>query len=158
MLPLIREGERSMYKHILIPTDGSELSGKAVTQGLALAKALGAKATVMTSTPVWSATEMTSQSYRQPHPIEEYERRHADWAEQVLAAAKAGADKAGVPCETLHVSDREPDEAIVATAEKRGCDLIVMASHGRGRVGRLLLGSVAVKVLTYTKIPVQIIR
>ena len=59
---------------------------------------------------------------------------------------------------TIHVRDTDPDKAIVETAKTRGCDLIVMASHGRGAVGRLLLGSIALKVLTYTEIPVQIVR
>lgn len=147
-----------MYKHILIPTDGSELAKKALTHGLALAKALGAKVTVLTATPMWSAAEMTTQVRHQPHPIEDYERRQAEWAQRVLEPCEAEAQQAGVPCTTLHVMDSDPDRAIVDAAKDKGCDLILMASHGRGPMGRLLLGSVAVKVLTYTTVPVQVIR
>lgn len=147
-----------MYKHILIATDGSELAQKAITHGLALAKSVGAKVTVVTATPMWSPSEMSASVRHQPHPIEEFERRHAAWAAHVLEPCKAEAVRVGVDCTTLHVADRDPDRAIVDTAKANGCDLILMASHGRGPMGRLLLGSVAVKVLTYTTVPVQIIR
>ena len=148
-----------MYTHILIPTDGSELSMKAVSHGLALAKAVGAKATIIMATRMWSAMDMSEHArHGEKHPIEEYEDRFSRVATKVLAGCKAKADEAGVRAETQHVQDMDPDEAIVRTAADRGCDLILMASHARGPVGRLLLGSVALKVLTHTKIPVQIIR
>ena len=148
-----------MYKRILVATDGSELAQKAVTHGLALAKSVGAEASLLTATMMWSAMEMTEHAgHGEPHPIEDYERKSAKWANKILAACKEQADKAGVKCTTIHVSDTDPDKAIVETAKTRGCDLIVMASHGRGPIGRLLLGSIALKVLTYTPIPVQIVR
>lgn len=148
-----------MYKHILIPTDGSELSLKALTHGLALAKSVGARVSVMMSTQMWSPSEMAEHArHGESHPIEEYEERFARVATKVLANCKAEADKAGVRCETLHVRDAEPQDAIVETANEKGCDLILMGSHGRGPMGRLLLGSVALKVLTHTSVPVQIVR
>jgi nucleotide-binding universal stress UspA family protein len=148
-----------MYKHILIATDGSELAQKAVVHGLALAKSVGAQVSFLTATMMWSALEMTAHAqHGERHPIEEFEARSTEWANKVLAACKEQADKTGVGSKSIHVSDRDPDKAIVETAKVRGCDLIVMASHGRGPIGRLLLGSVALKVLTYTSIPVQIVR
>jgi len=148
-----------MYKRILIATDGSELAHKAVTHGLALAKSVGAETSFVTATPMWSAMEMAGHvGHGEPHQIENYEAASAKWANKVLATCREQADKAGVKCKTIHVSDTDPDRAIVETAKRSGCDLIVMASHGRGQIGRLLLGSVALKVLTYTPIPVQIVR
>lgn len=148
-----------MYTHILIPTDGSELSMKAVSHGLALAKSVGAKATIIMATRMWSAMDMSEHArHGEKHPIEEYEERFARVATKVLAGCKAKAEEAGVSAETQHIQDMDPDEAIVKTAADCGCDLIVMASHARGPIGRMLLGSVALKVLTHTKIPVQIIR
>lgn len=148
-----------MYKRILIATDGSDLAQKAVTHGLALAKCVGAEALFLTATKMWSALEMTEDAqHGKPQPIEEYEGKSAKWASKILAACKKQAEQAEVTAAMIHVPDTDPDKAIVETAKTRGCDLIVMASHGRGAVGRLLLGSVALKVLTYTEIPVQIVR
>ena len=148
-----------MYKHILIPTDGSELSMKAVTHGLALAKSVGAKATIIMATRMWSAMDMSEHArHGEKHPVEEYEERFARVATKVLDGCKAQAAEVGVEADTRHVRDMDPDEAIVRTAADRGCDLILMASHARGPIGRMLLGSVALKVLTHTKLPVQIVR
>jgi nucleotide-binding universal stress UspA family protein len=148
-----------MYKHILIATDGSELVQRAVTHGLTLAKSVGAQASFVTATKMWSAMEMTGHAtHGELHPTVDYETKSSKWANEVLAACREKADKAGVISTTIHVADTDPDKAIMETAKTRGCDLIVMASHGRGPIGRLLLGSVALKVLTYTSIPVQIVR
>ncbi len=92
------------------------------------------------------------------HPIKNYESRLERVASRDLAFCKGEADKAGVKCTTIHATDADPDTAIVGTAKSKGCDLIVMASHGRGPIGRLLLGSVALKVLTHAPVPVQIVR
>ena len=148
-----------MYKHILIATDGSELAQRAVTHGLTLAKSVGAQASFLTATKMWSAMEMTEHAtHGESHPIENYETKAAKWANDILAACREQAEKAGVISTTIHIGDTDADKAIVETAKTRGCDLIVIASHGRGPIGRLLLGSVALKVLTYTSIPVQIVR
>ena len=120
---------------------------------------MGSEAFFLTATQMWSALEMTEDAqHGKPHPIEDYEERSAKWANKILAACKEQAEHAGVTAATIHLPDTEPDKAIVETAKRPRCDLMVMASHGRRAVGRLLLGSIALKVLTYTEIPVQIVR
>lgn len=148
-----------MYKSLLIATDGSELAQKAVTQGLALAKSLHAAVTFVTATADWSATDMADRAERAAdHPVEDYERRAAAWATNVLSPCKDAAQKIGVSCTTVHAKDRPAADGIIEHAKSGSCDLIVMSSHGRGGVGRLLFGSVATKVLTYSTIPVLICR
>lgn len=148
-----------MYRHILIATDGSSLAGHAVTHGLALAKALGARVKVVTVTELWSATEMASQAaIGKLRPTDEYEAKEHALAMKILESAKHAAEIAGVPCETLHVADMHPAEGIVSAAVEHGCDLIVMASHGRRGLERLVLGSQASAVLARSKAPVLICR
>lgn len=148
-----------MYKSILIPTDGSDLANKAVMHGLELAKSLGATVTVMTATSDWSPSEMAERIERgAAHPVEDFERKAAAWADKVLSECAAAARKTGVDCKTVHAKDRSAADGIVETAKSAACDLIVMASHGRGGIGRILLGSVAMKVLTYSTVPVLICR
>ena len=145
-----------MYKHILIATDGSELGQKAVGQGLSLARALDAKVLVITVTEPWRnavSGEMTL-----AFPIDEYEKSAAASAETILNKVVEVARKTGIGCETLHVKDQFPAEGIVETAKKHGCDLIVMASHGRRGLSRMFLGSQANKVVTLSSIPVLICR
>jgi nucleotide-binding universal stress UspA family protein len=143
-----------MYRHILIATDGSELAQKAVSAGLALARELKAEVTVLTATEPWSAMATEPALV---FPIEEYEKAAAERAARILADAAAAAKEAGVPCGTAHVDDF-PAEGIVDTARAKGCDLIVMASHGRRGLSRLLLGSQALRVLTLSPVPVLICR
>lgn len=145
-----------MYKHILIATDGSELATKAVEQGLALAKALNAKATVVTVTESWVA--LAPGEYAITFPIDEYERACAAGAQLTLSAVKEIAQRLETACDTVHVKDQLPAEGIIETAKARGCDLIVMASHGRRGVARLVLGSQANKVVTHSTVPVLICR
>ena len=145
-----------MYEHILIATDGSDLARKAVDQGLALAKALNAKATAITvSEPL---TTIATGEMAMAFPIDEYEKGCAEGAAKILSAVSKRADTAGVSCETLHVKDLFAAEAITETAKSRGCDLIVMASHGRRGISRLLLGSQANTVVTHSSVPVLICR
>src|SRR5262245_10328994 len=117
-----------MYKHILIATDGSELAGKAVATGLALAKELKAKVTAVTVTEPWPAMAMGDPALT--FPIDDYEKAAAENATRILAAVSSAAKDAGMPCETMRVTDF-PAEGIVETAKAKGCDLIVMSSHGR---------------------------
>ncbi len=145
-----------MYKTILIATDGSSLSDKAIHHGLAIARALNADVTIVTATEPWDAVIVGEVSV--VLPPEKYEETAAINASNILAAAKAIADKESVACQTLHIKDRHPAEGIVEAAEMRGCDLIVMASHGRRGLSRLVLGSQANEVLTKSKVPVLIIR
>jgi nucleotide-binding universal stress UspA family protein len=144
-----------MYKHILIATDGSELAGKAVTTGLTLAKELGAKVTAVTVTEPWSA--MMSGEPALVFPIEDYEKVAAENAQRILAGVRDAAREAGIDCETVHASDF-PAEGIIETAKAKGCELIVMASHGRRGLSKLLLGSQATRVLTLATVPVLVCR
>ena len=140
-----------MYRHILIPTDGSKLAEHGVTHGLALAKSLGAKVSVIFVMEPFS--EMTG---RFIEAVATYAELRKEQATSVLDHAANGAKEAGVPCETIQVENGQPHQAIIATAEDKGCDLIVMSSHGRSGLSMLLIGSVTNKVLTQTKIPVLV--
>lgn len=145
-----------MYKHILIATDGSELAQKAVEQGLQLAKLTSAKATVVTVTEPWSAT--VSGDMVIAFPIDDYEKTTAAEAEKILSGAQTTAAKLGVTCTTQHVKDRYPAEGIIESCTAAGCDLIVMASHGRRGISRLLLGSQTNRVVTLSTVPVLVCR
>jgi nucleotide-binding universal stress UspA family protein len=145
-----------MFTHLLLATDGSELAAKAVTAGLTLARDLKARVTTVTATEPWSAM-VSGDDLPFTFPIAEYEKAAAESAAHILAKVAEEAGRFGLDCETVHVTDF-PADAIIATAKARGCDLIVMASHGRRGVARLLLGSQASKVLTLSTIPVLICR
>jgi nucleotide-binding universal stress UspA family protein len=145
-----------MYKHILIATDGSELAQKAVHQGLDLAKQLGAAVTVVIVTAPWPIAE--AGGVMVTAPIKEYETAVAQEANQVLAPIRDLAAKLGVACNTVHLADQYPAEGILEQAKAKGCDLIVMASHGRRGLAKLVLGSQATRVLAYSTIPVLICK
>ena len=145
-----------MYKHILIATDGSELAGKAVAAGFELARELEAQVTAVTVTEPWTAFVGGDATFG--FPIDEYEKSANESASRILAGVVELARKAGINCTTVHGKDQYPSEGILETAAKNGCDVIVMASHGRRGLGRLLLGSVAAKVLTNSTVPVLICR
>jgi len=145
-----------MYTNILIPTDGSELAGKAVQHGLTLAKRIGAKATVLTVLPPFH-TFTTDTRMIEDTPAS-YKARMQAHAETTLGAVAKAAKTAGVECETVQVEHEHPYKAIIDTAESKGCDLIVMASHGRHGISAIVLGSETVKVLTHCKIPVLVHR
>ena len=145
-----------MYKHILIPTDGSELSAKAIGHGLGLAKALGAKVTAVTvSAPFHTFAVEPNMVTDTPN---EYKTRVAALTAKYLDVAKDAATKAGVPCDVVPVEHEHPYVAIIDTARARGCDAIVMASHGRRGVSAIVLGSETVKVLTHSTTPVVVVR
>ncbi len=148
-----------MYKRILIATEGSEFGNKALTHGLALAKALNASVVVVTVTEAWSAFELAHMArLGDRNPIEKYEDMVSKAGSNILTHAADAAKAQGVSCEMVHVRDRHPAEGIIATAKDKGCDLIVMASHGRRGVDRMLLGSQANEVLTHSKVPALIVR
>jgi nucleotide-binding universal stress UspA family protein len=148
-----------MYKNILIATDGSEFANAAVTHGLELAKSVGASATLVTITELWSALEMAQKAkVGSVHPTEDYEATATETAKKILEGAEKIAIDHGVICETIHIKDKHPAEGIIETAQSKGSDLIVMASHGRRGIQKILLGSVANEVLTHSKIPVLIIK
>lgn len=148
-----------MHKHILIATDGSQLSDRAVDYGIDLARALGARVSILTATERWSVLDMAEKARRgSNNPVEEYERICKLHVGEVLSKAAAKAEAAKVPCETIHAANASPAEAIVDHALERKCDLIVMASHGRRGIDRLLLGSQTSKVLAITTLPVVVCR
>ena len=145
-----------MYKHVLIATDGSDLSAKAEAAGLTLARELDAKATAVTVTPPFQYIGVEPMVVMTTEP--EYEKAQAARAEKTLERVKSTAAAIGVPVETARAVSVQPFEGIIATAKERGCDLIFMASHGRSGVAGLILGSVTTKVLTHSKIPVLVYR
>ncbi|MFC5386701.1 universal stress protein [Aquamicrobium segne] len=147
-----------MYTHILIPTDGSELAQKGVDHGLALAKALGSKIMLVTATPAFPIPTGGAAWRVSPADIENYNVRCKKDAEAMLAPIEAQAQKMGIEVQALHVPDTAAAAAILETAQKAGCNLIVMASHGRRGVKRLLLGSQAAEVVASSPIPVLIVR
>lgn len=145
-----------MYRHILIATDGSDLSGRAVRQGLELAQALRAQATVVTVTEPWDAVVIGEAAI--VFPPAEYEKTSAANAEGILARVREIAAEIGVSCKTLHVKDRRPAEGIIETAKAKDCDLVAMGSHGRRGISRLVLGSQANEVVSHSTVPVLVCR
>jgi nucleotide-binding universal stress UspA family protein len=150
-----------MYKHILISTDGSEVAQKGVDHGLALAKDLGARVTVITVTesfPVYASAGAGVGAGWVPLEMADYDKVQQEFADRVLGGAGQAAGQLGVTIEPLHVANAQPAEAIIEAATSRGCDLITMASHGRRGLGRLLLGSQTSEVVTRSPIPVLVVR
>jgi len=148
-----------MYKHILIATDGSELATKALDHGLALARLENARVTIVTVTEPWAPLDMAHEArLHRPDPIGHFEELATAAANRILDRAAQRGNAQGVPCNLVHVNDQLPAEGIVATSKEKGCDLIVMASHGRRGMSRLLLGSQANEVLTHCSVPALIVR
>jgi len=144
-----------MYQRILVPTDGSEITAKAVQTAIGLARSLGAQLhtiSVKEPFPYSAISEM------QPTPPQEFydaqERIASSRVQQVLHAAEA----ANLSCEAHTVEALHPWEAIVEYAKQQQCDLIVMASHGRRGMAALLLGSETQRVLTHSTVPVLVVR
>jgi nucleotide-binding universal stress UspA family protein len=146
-----------MYRHILLPTDGSALSEIAIENGIRFAKAIGAKVTGL-----YVIVERAPASFEDYAPVEieapPLELVAKQEAERYLGAIGARARAASVPCETLCLRGASPHEAIVRAAIERGCDLIVMASHGHKGVTGELVGSETARVITHCKIPVLVYR
>ena len=147
-----------MYKHMLVATDGSKLSQKAVTHAIALAQALGAKMTVFYASPDYPLPAYADGVVYEPVSKKEYAALANQEAEKILSAIAQKAEAGGVECATVHTIAPAPWEAILAAAKKSKADAIVMASHGRRGVSALLLGSETQKVLTHSKIPVIVVR
>ena len=145
-----------MFKHILLPTDGSKLSAAAIQQGIRFAKSIGAQVTGLCvmprQHPFFYETEIPMDA------LEQASQRNKQQADQYLSVIEKAAQEAGVPCSVVYQTEDSPYEAIIDLAERKGCDLIMMASHGRRGVGALLLGSETQKVLTHSKIPVLVFR
>ncbi|HXU54324.1 MAG TPA: universal stress protein [Casimicrobiaceae bacterium] len=147
-----------MYKNILVATDGTRLSGKAITQAVALAKALGARLTAFYASPDYPLPVYAEGAIVEPMSRREYAAICKEEADRILGAVAAKAKSARVALNAVHVVNSTPWRAILAAARRHRCDAIVMASHGRRGVSALLLGSETQKVLTHSKIPVVVVR
>jgi nucleotide-binding universal stress UspA family protein len=145
-----------MFKHLLLPTDGSKLSEAAIQKGVQFAKSINAKITGFYVMPEFHLftyrTEMVDDTK------EEFARDCRTHADQFLAVVEKAARAAGVACDTALATSDHPYASIIKAAEEKSCDLIMMASHGRRGVQGLLLGSETQKVLTHSKIPVLVYR
>jgi len=144
-----------MYRSILIPTDGTEITAKAVASGIALAQALGARLSTIT---VKEPFPYSALSEMQPIPPQEFYDAQERIALARVKEVVAAADKAGLDCQAFTVEATHPWEAIVDHAKTQSCDLIVMASHGRRGVSAMLLGSETTRVLVHCQVPVLVVK
>ena len=144
-----------MFKHILVPTDGSDITTKAVQTAIGMAKVMGAQIQVIS---VKEPFPYSAISEMQPTPPQEFFDAQERIARKRVQAAVAMCAEAGVTCEAHTVEAMHPWEAIIDHAKEKQCDLLVMASHGRRGVAALLLGSETQKVLTHSTVPVLVVR
>ena len=148
-----------MFKHILVPTDGSEFSERAVQRAVAFAKEIGAEITAFYAKPDFSAMGYYGEGFLAVAKLDESDDSYAEaYARKVLGFVENLCKDAGVKCQTVGVTCALVYEGIIDAATKGNCDLIFMASHGRSGIKALLLGSETSKVLTYSKIPVLVYR
>ena len=147
-----------MFRNILVPTDGSALSRRAIKRAVQLAKEQKGRVTGFYVGPAWKPRlRDDSIAYRVDSP-DEHAASVKKAATRVLNVVRAEAAKAGVPCTTSFSTDDFPYMKIVEAASRNGCDLILMATHGRRGISRLLLGSETSKVLAHAKVPVLVCR
>jgi nucleotide-binding universal stress UspA family protein len=147
-----------MFKHVLVPTDGSSLSDATVARAVAFAKDAKARITFFYAQPGFPMPIYGEGALIDPTTPEQFAKAAAEEAQRILDKAKTQADEAGVVADTDTLVNEIPYEAIIDAADRHACDLIFMASHGRKGIASLLLGSETNKVLTHTKIPVLIYR
>jgi len=145
-----------VFKHILLPTDGSEISFTAIKAGIRFAKSIGAKVTGLCVMPLQFTFFVEMEIPKQA--LEQASKRCKEVAETYLVAIEKEAEKTGVECNCVYETNDCPYEAIIQIAEQKCCDIIMIASHGRSGVGALLTGSETQKVLTHSKIPVLVYR
>ncbi len=147
-----------MFKHILVATDGSTLSKKAVKAAVALAAGNGAELVALTVVPRYPQSYLEGAMTFSADDIGRVEKQWADKAQAMLDTVRERAQASGVQVKTARISSDLVAESIIAAAKKHGCDLIVMASHGRKGLKRLLLGSETQHVLTHSALPVLVLR
>ena len=145
-----------MFKRILLPTDGSDLSARAVLAGVQFAKETGAEVVGMTAMPDFKT--FTANADMLESTEDEYLAASAARGGKLLETVTNAARESGVPCTTELVRSDQPYEAILQVARQRGCDLVIMASHGRRGLSGMLLGSETQKVLVHSAIPVMVYR
>lgn len=147
-----------MYRHLLAATDGSELSSLAVGHAIELARSLGAKLTLLHVAGQYPPPMLVDGTVFPTLPQEEHEAAAAKQSQQILDPCVAKAEAAGVTCNAVHESDSAAWHAIIETAARAECDVIVMGSHGRGGLASLIMGSQTQKVLQHTNLPVLVVR
>ena len=148
-----------MFKHILVPTDGSEFSESTVRRVVSFAKEAGAEVTLFYARPDLTVTGYYGEAgLALSKAVEENEAHAKEYADKILAQAEIPFKEAGVKCNKLSFASLLVYEGIIDAATRCGCDLIFMASHGRSGIKALLLGSETQKVLTHSKIPVLVYR
>lgn len=147
-----------MFKHILLPTDGSPFSNKAVKRGIEFAKQIRARVTAIHVVPEFRVIPDESFAPMSPALKKRFEDESRARAQKMLDAVARQAKAHGVRCATVSVASDLPYQQIIATARNKKCDLIMMASHGRRGLSSLLLGSETAKVLTHSKVPVLVVR
>lgn len=147
-----------MYKRILIATDGSPLSQKAVESGLSLAGLTGASVVALKVVPRYPRSYFEGGLPVDAADIKRIEKQWADAAQELVDKVKAQGSNEGVTVKTVVAKSDLIAEAVISAAKKHKCDLIVMASHGRKGIKRLLLGSETQHVLTHSHIPVLVLR
>ena len=147
-----------MYKHIMIPTDGSEISDKAINAGIDFAREVHARVTGFTAVPEYKLPSEIELMSRHGVSLEQYEREARKQAEAALQKIADRARAAGVEYSADYAQSDRPHEAIIRAALKHGCDLIFMASHGRRGISALIHGSQTQGVLTHSKIPTLVYR
>ncbi len=146
------------YQHLLVPSDGTQLSNQALEQGIFLAKALGAKLTLLHVQPPLPIPLIGMGDMLDPATVESLSATAARETERIVREAKVAGEAAGLQIRTEVVKQDLPYRAIVEAARRHGCDLIVMASHGRKGLSGLLLGSETQRVLLHAPIPVLVVR
>jgi nucleotide-binding universal stress UspA family protein len=147
-----------MYKHILIPTDGSKLAAKAVQAGIRFAKQADARVTWFTALPEYELPSQAAIMNKQGVSIEDHEKLSREKAQRILRPLVRRARAAGVASETDYALSNHPAEAIAAAAKRHRCDLIVIASHGRRGLSALMHGSATRELLSATDIPTLVYR
>jgi len=147
-----------MFKHILLPTDGSAISRKAVKRGIDLARKSRARVTALHVVPEFKLMVDEGITMLNPALKKRFEDEGRARAQKMLDDIAKQARARGVRCSTLCVASDLPYQQIIATARRKKCDLILMASHGRRGLSSLLLGSETAKVLLHTKVPVLVVR
>jgi len=147
-----------MFKHILVPTDGSPLSESTVARAVSFAKDAGARITFFYAQPDFPMPIYGEGALIDPTTPEQFAKSAEEEARKILGKAKALADSEGVTADTDTIVNEVPYEAVIDAAKRHGCDLIFMASHGRRGIAGLLLGSETQKVLTHSNIPVLVYR
>lgn len=147
-----------MFKHILVPTDGSQLSSETVRKAVIFAREAGAQITFFYAKPDYPVAFYGEGAFIDPTTPEKFAEMTEQQSRAILEECARIAQENNVPCTTKSVTSDVPYEAIIEAANAAGCDLIFMASHGRRGLGGLLLGSETQKVLTHSKIPVLVYR